>query len=77
MPGSSRANIDRYLSGEVAKPPVEFFIAAARLLDVEVMWLLGITEGMTREEALVEEAAIRKAIQRSRRKLERELKKAA
>ena len=56
VPGTSRANVDRYLSGEVGKPPVDFYITAARLLDVPLPWLLGMTDEATEEAIAAEEA---------------------
>lgn len=56
IPGTSRANIDRYLKGEVDKPPVDFYVEAARLLGVTLLWLLGETDAVTEEELAAEEA---------------------
>jgi transcriptional regulator with XRE-family HTH domain len=57
VPGTSRANVDRYLSGKVDKPPVDFYVEAARLLEVPLLWLLGVTDAATTEELTGEERA--------------------
>jgi transcriptional regulator with XRE-family HTH domain len=62
VPGTSRANVDRYLKGEVDKPPVDFYVGTARLLGVPLPWLLGETDAATEEEIVFEQAARRTAI---------------
>jgi transcriptional regulator with XRE-family HTH domain len=72
-PGSSRASIDRYLKGEVRKLPVQFLIDAAEVLEVNLLWLLGESPAMTKEDALVWEANVRKSNQKLRDLVEREV----
>jgi transcriptional regulator with XRE-family HTH domain len=62
IPGTSRANIDRYLKGEVDKPAVDFYVEAACLLEVPLLWLLGETEAATDQELAAENIEREKAI---------------
>ncbi len=64
VPGTSRANVDRYLSGDVSKPPVDFYIGAAHLLKVPLPWLLGVTDASTEEDVAAEEADKRKSMKK-------------
>jgi len=75
-PGSSRANIDRYLKGEVRKLPVKFLVVAARLLQVNLLWLLGESPAMTREDVAAWEASVKEDSKEFRERVERELQKA-
>lgn len=74
-PGSSRANIDRYLKGEVSKLPVRFLIEAADVLDVNLLWLLGESPAMTKEDAVSWEATTRRTNQQLLDRVERELQR--
>jgi len=62
VPGTSRANIDRYLKGEVDKPAVDFYVEAAQLLEVPLLWLLGESEAATDQELAAENIDREKAI---------------
>ena len=54
VPGTSRANVDRYLKGEVDKPPLDFYVEAAKLLEVELLWLIGETDAANEHELAAE-----------------------
>lgn len=75
VPGASRASVDRYLNGLVDKPSVDFYVEAAQLLDVTLLWLLGRSEAATEEDLFEEGAARRKAMTKYWKGFEGELKK--